>query len=135
MVPQWILNLPWDMFDTVISFAELLVISVPATVAFMYYRVQSVALYASNVTDNGTTLLIHNRTNKSIFIYDVQFITAESCGFRNPVVAWDKTILQLKPDDYTEVVVNYTKCSQNWLTFQFLVRYDRRRSKKIRVKV
>lgn len=135
MVPQWVLDLPWEILDTVISFIELLVISVPATVAFMYYRVQSVALYASDVTDNGATLLIHNRTNRSIFVSDVQFIATVDCDFGNPVVSWDKSVLQLKPDDYMEVVVNYTKCSQNRETFQFVVQYDRKKSKKIEVKV
>lgn len=135
MIPQWVVDLPWEIFDTLISFVELLVLSVPATVAFMYYRVQSVALYASDVTDYGATLLIHNRTNRSIFVSDVQFIATANCDFGNPVVSWDKTVLQLKPDDYLEVIVDYAKRSQKRQTFQFLVRYDRRRSKKIKVKV
>lgn len=134
-MPQWVLNLPWEVLDTVISFMELLVISVPATVAFMYYRIQSVALYASDVTDNGATLLIHNRTNRSVFVSDVQFIATANCDFGNPVVSWDKSVLQLKPDDYMEVVVNYTKHSQNKQTFQFVVQYNRKRLKKIKVKV
>lgn len=134
-MPQWVLDLPWEILDTIISFIELLVISVPATVAFMYYRVQSVALYASEVTDNGATLLIHNRTNRSIFVSDVQFMATVNCDFGNPVVSWDKSVLQLKPDDYMEVVVNYTKRFQNRGTFQFVVRYDRKKSKKIKVKV
>ena len=135
MIPQWGVDLPWEIFDTLISFVELLVLSVPATVAFMYYRVQSVALYASDVTDNAATLLIHNRTNRSIFVSDVQFIATATYDFGNPVVSWDKTVLQLNPDDYLEVIVNYAKRSQNRQTFQFLVRDDRRRSKKIKVKV
>lgn len=135
MIPQWVADLPWAALDTLISFVELLVLSVPATVAFMYYRVRSVALYASDVTDNGATLLIHNKTNRSIFISDVQFIATTNGDFGNPVTSWDKTVFQLKPDDYLEVIVNYIKCSRNRQTFQFLVRYDRRRSKKIKVKV
>lgn len=135
MLPQWIIDLPWEVFDTLISLAELLILFVPATVAFMYYSVQSVALYTPDVTDNGATLLIHNKTNRSIFISDVQFIAGTNCDFGNPVVSWNKTILQLKPDDYLEVIVNYSKRSPNKQTFQFLVRYDRKRSKKIRVKV
>ena len=126
------MELPWEIFDTLINFAELLVLFVPATVAFLYYRVKSVALYVSEITDNGATLLIHNRTNRSIFVSDVQFIVPTDCDFGNPIVAWDKTISQLKPDDYLEVIVNFTKRSQNKQTFQFLVRYDRKRSKKIK---
>ena len=135
MVPQWIIDLPWEIFDTLISFLELLVLLVPATVAFMYYRVQAITLYVADVTDNGATLLIHNSTNRSIFISDVQFTASKNCNFGNPVISWDRIVLQLKPDDYFEIVVNYTKCSQNKQTFQFLVRYDHRRSKKIKVNV
>lgn len=135
MIPQWIIDLPWEIFDVLINFVELLILIVPATVAFMYYRVQSVALYVSDATDNGATLLIHNKTNRSIFISDVQFIAAANCDFGNPVVSWDKTVLQLKPDDYLEVIVNYTKRQQSRQAFQFFVRYDRRRSKKIKVKI
>lgn len=135
MLPQWIMELPWAVFDTLINFAELLILFVPATVAFTYYKVKSVALYVSETTDNGATLLIHNRTNRSIFISDVQFIATKNCDFGNPVISWNKTILQLKPDDYLEVVVNYTKRSQDKQTFQFLVKYDRKRSKRIKGKV
>ena len=135
MLPQWVIDLPWAVIDTLISFAELLILFVPATLAFMYYRVQSVALYVSDITDNGATLLIHNRTKKSIFISDIQFTAPINYDFGNPVVSWNKSITQLKPDDYIEVIVNYTKHSQNKQTFQFLVRYDRRRLKKIKVKV
>lgn len=134
-LPQWIIDLPWEIFDTLISFAEFLILFGPATLAFMYYRVQSVALYASDITDSGATLLIHNRTKRSIFVSDVQFIAPTNSDFGNPVVSWDKTIMQLKPDDYIEVVVNYTKRSQYKQTFKFLVRYDRKRFKKIKVKV
>lgn len=135
MIPQWVIDLPWEIIDTLISLVELLILSVPATVAFMYYRVQSVALYVNDATDNGATLLIHNRTNRSIFVHDIQFITTKDCDFGNPVVPWNKTVLQLKPDDCLNVVVNYTKHSQNKQIFWFLVQYDRRRSKKIKVKV
>lgn len=135
MLPQWVINLPWDIFDTLINFAELLLLFVPATLAFMYYKVQSVTLYASDITDNGATLLIHNRTKRSIFISDIQVIAPINCDLGNPVVSWDKTISQLKPDDYIEVVVNYTKRSQNRMILQCLVRYDRKRIKKIKVKV
>lgn len=133
MTPQWVQDLPWEVLDTVISFVELLVISVPATVAFMYYRIQSVVLYASDVTDSGATLLIHNRTNRSIFVFNVQFIATDDFG--NPVISWNKGVLQLKPDDYIEIIVNYTKGTQSRQTFLFIVQYDRRRSKKIKVKV
>ena len=135
MLPQWFINLPWEVFDTLISLAELLILFVPATVAFMYYRMQSVALHVLNITDNGATLLIHNRTNRSIFVSDIQCIAKTNSDLGNPVVSWDKTVVQLKPDDYLQVVVNYTKQSNNKQTFHFLVQYDHTKSKKKRVKV
>lgn len=135
MLPQWVIDLPWAIFDTLISLAELLMLFVPAILAFVYYRVQSVALYVYDITNNGATFLIHNRTKKSIFISDIQFVPLLNCDFGNPVVSWNKFITQLKPDDYMEVVVNYTKYSKSKQTFQLLVRYDRRRLKKIKVKV
>ncbi len=135
MLPEWIRDLPWEMFDTLINFAELLILFVPATIAFMYYKVQSVSLSVYNITDHGATLLIHNKTNRSIFISDITFIANTNCGFRNPVVNWNKTISQLKPDDYLEVVVNYTKDLPDMQTFHFFVHYDQKRSKKIKVKV
>lgn len=135
MFPKWIENLPWQMFDTLINFAELLVLFVPATVAFMYYKVQSVSLSVYNITDQGATLLIHNKTNRSIFISDINFIADTNCDFRNPVVIWNNTISQLKPDDYLEVVVNYTKDSPNMQIFYFSVHYDQKKIKKIKVKV
>ncbi len=135
MLPEWIRDLPWDMFDTLINFTELLVLFVPATVAFMYYKVQSVSLSVYNITDYGATLLIHNKTNRSIFISDIKFIANTNCSFSNPVVNWNKTIFQLKPDDYVEVIVNYTKDLPDIQIFHFFVHYDKKRIKKIKVKV
>jgi hypothetical protein len=135
MIPQWIIDLPWEMFNTLISLMELLVLSVPAAVIFMYYRIQSVNLYVAETTNNGATILIHNRTNRSVFISDVQFIATANSDFGKPVVFWDKSASQIKPDDCLEVVVNYTRCSRGNQAFQFLVRYDRKRIKKIKVKV
>lgn len=135
MLPEWIKDLPWEMFDTLISFAELLVLFVPATVAFMYYKVQSVSLSVYNITDHGATLLIHNKTNRTIFISDITFIADANCDLKNPIVIWNKSISQLKQDDYLEVIVNYTKDSPDMQTFHFFVHYDQKKIKKIKVKV
>lgn len=135
MLPQWFLNLPWDALDVVISLVELLVISVPAATIFIYYKLQSVALRISEVTENGASLLIHNKTNRSIFISDVQFVAIEESHFVNPVLCWDKSLVQLKPDEFLEIVVNYTKTSHTEQLFRFVVHYDHKRRKKVKGKI
>lgn len=135
MLPQDVIDLPWDIFDTLIGFIELIIIIIPAIIVFMYYRIQSISLYSYDITNNGATFLIHNRTNRSIFISDVQFRVTENCDLGNPVISWNDTVLQLKPDDYVKIVVNYTKASNAQQVAQFMVTYDYKKIKRVRVKV
>ena len=135
MLPQWVMNLPWEVFDTLISFIELLILIIPAAVAFLYYRVHSLALYVFDITDNGATLLVHNKTNRSIIISNVQFVSSANSGFINPVTSWNKGIMQLKPDEIMEVVVNYSKSSHGSYIFQFFIQYDRKKIKKVKVRL
>lgn len=135
MFPDWFLNLPWNIFDTMIGLAELLVIVLPATVAFMYYRIRTVSVWILDIADNGTTLLLHNKTNRSIFITDITVVPLKNCNLKNPVVAWEKMVSQLKPDDYMEIVINYTKPTQHMQSFRVVVKYNHRNKKRIKVTV
>ena len=135
MLPTWLQNLPWNIFDTLISFVELLVICVPAIVAFMYYVMQTVAIWTLEVTGDGATILIHNKTNKSVFITDIQFQASENSAFKAPVVTWNNSVKQLKPDDYMEVVINYRKTVHVRQSFKVVVEYNRTKKKEVKVTV
>ena len=135
MFPKWFIELPWDIIDTLINFAELLVICIPASVAFLYYRVQSVAIWARDVTDNGATLMVHNKTNRSIYISNVYLTVPSNSDLANPVVAWNHGTTQLKPDDYLEIIVYYSKKSKNKQIIEIVVEYDRGKKKGIKVKI
>ena len=135
MLPTWLQNLPWDIVDTLISFAELLVISIPAMFAFMYYIKQTVAIWTLDATDNGATILIHNKTNKSVFITDIQFQAFLNSAFKDPVVTWNNNVKHLKPDDCMEVVINYRKNMYDRHSFKVVVEYNRTKKKEVRVTV
>lgn len=135
MLPTWLQNLPWNIFDTLISFVELLVICVPAIVAFMYYVMQTVAIWTLEATGDGSTILIHNKTNKSVFITDIQFQASENSAFKAPVVTWNNSVKQLKPDDYMEVVINYRKTVHVRQSFKVIVEYNRTKKKEVKVTV
>lgn len=134
MLPKWFLNLPWNIFDTIINLFELLVVCVPATFIFIYYKVLTLSVWVRDVTEYGTTLVIHNKSNKSIFITDIQFVKLEGSCFNNPCIMWDDNIMQLRPDDYTEVVINYNKTGQTKQSFKIIVKYNRK-EKKVKVTV
>lgn len=129
MFSESFLNLPWNIFDTIISMIELLVVCIPAITVFMYYKVQSLSIWPLDITDNGTTLLIHNKTNKSIFITDMQFVASEESHFVKPCIAWNSIVTQLKPDDYLEVTINYNKTSQDKQSFKVVVKFNQRKKK------
>ena len=135
MIPIWLQNLPWNIFDTLINFVELLVIFVPAIAAFVYCIRQTVAIWVQDATDNGATILIHNKTNKSVFITDIQFQDSENNAFKAPVVTWNNGVKQLKPDDYIEVVINYRKTVYVRQSFKVVVEYNRTKKKKVKVTV
>ena len=134
MFPEWFLNLPWNIFDTIISLFELLVVCVPAISIFIYYKIQSLSVWPKEVTNNGTTLVIHNKSNKSIFITDIQFVNLENGCFEKACIMKDNDITQLKPDDYMEIVINYNKNRQNKQSFKVVVKYNQKK-KKVKVTV
>ena len=127
--------IPWSAIDTLINLLELLVICIPASVAFVYYRVKSVSILVLEKTSLGTSFLIHNKTNKSIFITGASFITVGDCGFVNPTVVLNQTVTQLKPDNHIEVTVNYTKQSPGKHTFKFIIEYNSNNKKGVKVTV
>lgn len=129
MFPEWFLNLPWNIFDTIISLTELLFVYVPAIAFFMYYKIHSLSICPIDVTDNGTKLLIHNKTNKSIIITDMQFINSKNSSFEKPCIMRNSTVTQLKPDDCMEVVINYSKNRPGKHKFKVIVNYNRRKKK------
>lgn len=135
MFPNWFLDLPWNIFDTLISLTELLVICIPAIVAFIYYRVKRIYVWPIEVTNVGTTILIHNKTNKSIFINDVFFIPLKDAYFEKPVIAFQKGLVKLKPDDHIEIVVNYSKQTVKKQAFKFIIKYDKNKRRQIKVVV
>lgn len=134
MFPEWFTNLPWNIFDVIISFIELLIVCVPATAAFLYYRLQTVAVWTIDKTDNGATLLVHNRTNKTVFITNVSIKPSKRCTMDNPTIAIDQLTKELKPDNYMELVVNYLKKTRKAQRFKIVVEYNRHKKKIIRVK-
>lgn len=135
MIPEPILNLPWGIIDTLISFLELLILCIPASVAFVYYRLCSVSVRPLDITLNGATFLIHNKTNRTVFITDIFFVVLSDGDFNNPVVSFEKTMAALKPDDHIEVIANYTKKGNKKQSFKLVVCYDRRKRKKIKVTI
>ena len=135
MFPEWFTNLPWDILDVIISFIELLVVCVPATAAFLYYKLQTVAVWTIDKSDNGATLLVHNRTNKTVFITNLSIKPSKRCTMDTPTITIDQMKKELKPDDYMELVVNFLKKSQKTQRFKIVVEYNRHKKKKTRVKV
>lgn len=128
-------KIPWSAIDTLINFLELLVICIPASVAFVYYRVKSISILVLEKTSLGTSFLIHNKTNKSIFITGASFVPIGDCDFVNPTIALNQTVTQLKPDDHVEITVNYTQQSPGKHTFKFIIEYNSKNKKGVKVTV
>lgn len=129
MFPEWFLDLPWNIFDTIISLLELLDICIPAIFIFIYYKIHTLSVWPKEVTNNGTTLIIHNKSNKSIFVTDIQFVNSKSNCFEKPCILWDSNITQLKPDDYMEIIINYNKNRQIKQSFKVIVKYNQKKKK------
>lgn len=129
MFPEWFLNLPWNIFDTLISLIELLVVCIPAISIFIYYKIHTLSVWTKEVTNNGATLVIHNKSNKSIFITDIQFVNSENGCFEKACIMYDNHITQLKPDGYMEIVINYNKNRQNKHSFKVVVKYNQKKKK------
>ena len=125
--------LRWDIIDVLINFLELLVICLPATVLFMYYRVKSVRIWAIDKSYDGAKFLIHNETNRSIFITNMCVTPLKNNGFEKATISYDKKVIQLKPDEYIETVINYKTHSNTRIAFMFTIQYDWKKQKKIKV--
>lgn len=132
---NYLTSLPWDIFDTLINLAELLVILFPTFLAFMYCKTQSLSIWMLEITNDGATMIIHNKANKSVFITDIQFVSLETNDFENPVVAWNNAIIQLKPDAYQQIVINYKKKWHGAQSFKVVVKYNQEKKKVIKVTI
>ena len=132
---EFLRSIPWEIIDVFLSFLELLIICVPATVLFVYYKFKSISAWVIETTSVGARILIHNKTNRSIFLKDISFETTKCSGLSNPVVAFNQEIKQLKPDDYIIIVVNYRKTAANSQAFRLHIKYDHKKQKSIKVVV
>lgn len=128
-------KIPWNAIDTLINFLELLLLCVPAVVAFVYYKIKSVSILVLDKTPNGASFIIHNKTNKSIFITDISVVSLGKRDPINPSIARQKEATQLKPDDHIKVIVNYTKTSQHKQKFKLIVEYNLKHKKGVKVTV
>lgn len=134
MFSKWFLNLPWNIFDTIINMAELLVMCIPACFIFIYYKIHSLSIWTSDISDEGATLLLHNASNKRVFITNIKIKSYKSEHFDRINIIWESNVVQIKPDDYKEVIINYTKRSQSRQSFKITIEYNKRK-KTVKVKV
>lgn len=132
---QWLSSISWEAIDALLNLIELLIMCVPACIVFLYYRVKSLTIWPQEITPNGTIIIIHNETNKSVFITDMSTVSKKSPELSEPIISWDKKVIQLKSDEHTEVTINYTKTSSKRQSFKLIVKYNRNKRKAIRVKV
>lgn len=129
---ETILSLPWDVIDVIINFLELLVLCVPAVVIFMYYKLKSVEIQVIEATKIGAKFIVHNKTNRSVFITQISFVPLKNSNFINPVVVFNEDVLQLKPDECFESVINYKMQSNVPQEFRLVVHYDNNKQKRIK---
>lgn len=132
---DWVLKLPWPIINTLISFCELLVICIPASAAYMYYRVSNISVWPIETTEFGATILLHNKTNKTIFVSSFDIVQTNNSKFEELPKINKKNIDTMKPDEYTKITISYKKESNDKQTFKLNVTYNHNKKKKIKVTV
>lgn len=135
MLIEYLNGLPLQFIDTLVNILELIVICVPASAAFVYYRIKTISIWPIDITNQGAKILLHNRTNKSVFIIGIMLKPQPRCNLGEISTSYDKRTLCLKPDESKEIVINYTKQANDKQSFQFIVQYDHNKKKAIRVTV
>lgn len=131
---RWMPHVSWEAIDVLLNLIELLIMCIPACVIFLYYRVRSLEIWPQEVTPYGTTIIIHNGTNKSIFITRINAFSKNSNPLLKPTVSFDKRVKQLKPDEYIEVTVDYATTSSKRESIKLTVYYNRRGKKTVRLR-
>lgn len=132
---EWLKGVPLNYIDTLINFCELVVLFVPASAAFLYYKIKPISVWVIETTETGATFLLHNGTNRSVFIKDICVRAKRGSSLSGMGTSFDKKPFCLKPDEIKEIVVHYSKSGSAKQTFWLVVSYNHRKKKTIRERV
>lgn len=132
---EWLKGIPLDFIDTLINFCELVILFVPASAAFLYYRIKSISVWKIETTETGATFLLHNGTNRSVFIKDICVRAKRGSNLSRMGTSFEKKPFCLKPDETKEIVVHYSKSGSAKQTFWLAVLYNHKKKKTVRERV
>lgn len=133
MLITWLKELPLEFVDTLINFCELIILCVPASAAFIYYKLKTISIWPIEQTANGVRIILHNGTNQSVFIVNIGLKKTENCDLKGMGTSFDGKAFCLKPDESKEVLVHYMKKSNRKQSFWVFVSYNHNKKKLIRV--
>lgn len=135
---SWLTNLDWTMVDAIIHLLELLVMMIPAIAVFIYYKFNSLKLYIKEVTRFGAIIIVHNKSNKTIFLTETKIASKKSTdsSLEHSILLSPTNIDSLlKPDACTEITLNCDDVKQNKIKCLIAVKYNFKKTKKIKVTI
>ncbi len=135
LLMDWYQSMPAGFIDTIIHLAELIVLCVPASAAFIYYRAKTISFWVVEQTDMGSKIILHNNSNHSVFVSDIHVRQKEGHALKGICTSFVKSSFCLTPDESKEILVHYKNESTEKQVFFLSVKYNRNKKKSIRVVV
>ncbi len=132
---DWYQSMPAGFIDTLIHLAELVVLCVPASAAFIYYRAKTISFWVVEQTKMGSKIILHNNSNHSVFVSDIRAKQKEGHSLTGICTSLDNSSFCLKPDESKEIMVHYFNASTEKQVFSLSAKYNRNKKKSIRVVV
>ncbi len=124
----------WNIIDVIINALQLLTVCLPAIFFFVYYRFSVIEIWEKNVSVYGTTLYIHNKTKRSIYISKLAVEYNNTHNWKKcPEIDFEPIVL--KGDEYKDIVINYSTNPYQIVAFTVKIYYNRHYRKRIKIYV
>lgn len=99
----------WEAVSAIASWAEILLIIIPAIVLYIYYKFSYVNFWLFEQTLNGVKVAIHNKSKNKLFILDAKLIIKhkqKNIVYDLPVIS-DKQYSSINPDSVIQFHIDY----------------------------
>lgn len=100
----------WDVVLVLIEIFNTLIIVIPATFTFLYYKFKKINMIVSS-NENGSTIVIQNVSKNAIFVKEITLFFRKRKTMKYTTISLNENsdILELTPNSTYKLKIDYLK--------------------------
>ena len=128
-------NIPYELIDSIVNILQFLAITIPSLLVFIYFKCHSMNIFKVNDSPNGMTFLLHNRTNKSVYIRSINLINKKNKCITDDIFVIDyKSKNILMPDEFLNIDIHIKAENIIKTDYKIVIIFNNDKCKKFKVK-